>query len=207
VIAVRGPLDRDTRDGVRLGLNEARQTAALLGADIRESAGAPGEALIGIVGDSGKTTRATVPSIGLVPAAARKRAPCEYSITASLPARAALLATWKAAHPTESGTLTIEDWHPSLARFGASEISLRYKRACGRPMTSAAWRGWCAVKALTEAALQNDGVGSCANLEQLRFDAHKGAALYFNAQTGTLEAPLYVVRHNGAASRVIGQVP
>ena len=46
------------------------------------------------------------------------------------------------------------EWHASLERYGAGELNERYARRFGRRMSSTAWCGWAATKAVVEAALR-----------------------------------------------------
>ena len=78
-------------------------------------------------------------------------------------------------------------WDSTFTRFGASELNERFARRFGRPMTSAAWNGWFAIKALVETALRNDDTRTlCDAMSRSRFDGHKGVPLAFDPQTRVL---------------------
>ena len=62
-------------------------------------------------------------------------------------------------------------------------------------MSSRAYAGWVAVKALLESALRARGRGDrSASLARLRFDGHKGRPLFFDPQTRILRQPTYIVQ-------------
>jgi ABC-type branched-subunit amino acid transport system substrate-binding protein len=89
-------------------------------------------------------------------------------------------------------------WHHTLRRFGAEQLNQRFRRGVGREMDSAAWAGWAAIKILTEAALRarsSVGADVARYLARptARFDGHKGEPLTFDAHTGELRQPLYIV--------------
>ncbi|HEU0052517.1 MAG TPA: ABC transporter substrate-binding protein [Longimicrobium sp.] len=88
-------------------------------------------------------------------------------------------------------------WHPSLSRFGAEQLMDRYRARFGRAMTSPAWAGWFAAKALSEASLRarsTDPARLIAYLERddTRIDGHKGRPLSFRAWDHQLRQPLYL---------------
>ena len=43
-------------------------------------------------------------------------------------------------------------WHAQFERFGAPQVSRRFAKAAGRPMTAHDWAAWMAGKALAAAA-------------------------------------------------------
>jgi len=101
---------------------------------------------------------------------------------------------------------TIELWHGSLFRFGATQLNERYLRAHGTPMTSASWMGWMAVKIAWESAMRTDGSAAATTRymasTDAHFDGHKGRALRFDDATRWLVQPLYVV-HGDSVIREI----
>ena len=111
----------------------------------------------------------------------------------------------------EKTTMRVAGWHPSLERFGAGQLSDRYRaRYKGEDMTELAWNGWFAVKALTEAFLRS-GASDSRSLagflasDRARLDGHKGVPLSFRARDHQLRQPLYVVRTGGAVNEVLPQ--
>jgi hypothetical protein len=181
-IEVVGSLSADQRSGIELGGSEMAQTARLVGANVTirfDIAKPPRPGRIGVIArDDG--IHGDVPTMRL--AAAARVAPnqerCRFQIPAS--DREAL------------------SWHASLTRFGASELNERFTKRFGRPMTSDAWNGWFAVKALVETALRNtDERDMCEALLRGRFDGHKGRSLSFDPDTGVLRQPLYSIGPGG----------
>lgn len=106
-------------------------------------------------------------------------------------------------------------WYPALESFGAAQLNERFRTAFNRPMNSAAWAGWIAVKILWEAELRaetTDAARLVGYLEsgRARFDGHKGRPLTFRPWSHQLRQPLYLVPANGGAagaSAVIAEVP
>jgi hypothetical protein len=108
----------------------------------------------------------------------------------------------------DAGTLRIDEWHPSLQRFGAGELNERYERRAHAAMDGDAWAGWFAIKAAAEASLRLDRVDRGAFLAPSApaFDGHKGVALRFDA-SGMLEQPVYLIDlREGSAGRVIKEI-
>ena len=107
--------------------------------------------------------------------------------------------------PALTGTLlTPTEWHSSLERFGAAQLSARYAaRFNGDDMDGDAWSGWMAVKVLIEAVLRastTDAASLAAFLvaDRTRFDGHKGTPLSFRRWDRQLRQPMYVVRSHRA---------
>jgi hypothetical protein len=96
----------------------------------------------------------------------------------------------------DASTHEARAWDSSLARFGADTLNRRFMARYGVAMTAEAWTAWCAVKCVWDAALRSGAetpAGVIGFLERdARFDAHKGAALFFDGQHQLLQ-PLYVV--------------
>ena len=162
--------------GVRLGATEAERAAMLLGhrftlvhdeaGNAAVARGAPASSAVPVVAMSGESDDR-----------------CLF-ITAS-PHRPA----------SEADHMEIVDWHPAFRRYGAGELNERFEKAFARPMTSDAWHGWVAVKAIVEASIRGEDL--CAELARLRFDGHKGRALAFDPATRRLRHPALMVRTEG----------
>ena len=180
----------DVARGVQMGVEEGRQTAALLQRDVRVEAAAP-HPFASIRAEGGQVTIAGP-------------ANCTFRLLPADAERAALLAAWRKEHASP-GDMAIAAWHPSLVRYGAGELNERFTRAFHEPMTEGAWAGWAAVKAIVEAALRATAANPCGDLAALRFDAHKGALLTF--QRGDLRQPLYVIDRTPAGGRVVAELP
>jgi hypothetical protein len=85
-----------------------------------------------------------------------------------------------------------DEWSSLLVRYGASELNERFGRHFGEPMSSAAWRGWMAVKCAAEAWARFPDLPLTDALRQPRLDGHKGTLLRFDDRR-ILVQPLYVV--------------
>lgn len=110
--------------------------------------------------------------------------------------------------PTRGTALRIDEWHPSLQRFGAQELNERYQRAAHRDMSGDAWAGWFATKVAAEAALRLESVRRQALIgrQAPSFDGHKGMPLRFD-ESGVLEQPVYVIDSSGGgAGRVLKEL-
>jgi ABC-type branched-subunit amino acid transport system substrate-binding protein len=102
-------------------------------------------------------------------------------------------------------------WHPSLTRYGASQLNDRYKARFGEAMTGSAWAGWVAVKVAWETSLRTSAAGAQALAAALandatQFDGHKGAPLSFRSWDHQLRQPLYAVANN-AGKETVTDVP
>jgi hypothetical protein len=136
---------------------------------------------------------------------------CSRDIFNVRPSPATMAAARASLPDTAAGEMEL--WSQSLTRFGADSLNRRYQSFASRPMKSAAWGGWFAVKCAWEGVLQSKAKTArelAAWLEgpKARFDGHKGASLYFNA-SHELVQPLYLVNRqevigetNAMASRV-----
>jgi hypothetical protein len=176
------PADDGVRRGIEFGIHEMAQTATLLGKEVRlaEAAGPRPYGWIA-VGQRRPESGVPVIHVGRRPDSA---SPCDFAIGLT------------GASPSEVL------WHPTLDRFGASELNERFVGRYRDGMTEGAWTGWVAVKALVESALRRRPDESpCAALARLRFDGHKGRPLYFDAASRVLVQPLYVVKDG----RVMGE--
>jgi ABC-type branched-subunit amino acid transport system substrate-binding protein len=129
-------------------------------------------------------------------------------------------ATWPAGGPVptaaSSTTTHIALWHPDLSRYGAAQLNERFVDHFARPMDSAAWAGWFAVKVVWETALRAGGTDAEVLIGALegglaRFDGHKGRPLSFRSWDHQLRQPLYLVGEpgttKGSASASIAEVP
>lgn len=122
-----------------------------------------------------------------------------------------------------AGQLRVDEWHPSLTRFGAGELNERFERYAsqhadalltrgdGDPpvMDGDVWAGWFAVKVATESALR--GIQTQERLTQPdgpRYDGHKGVALHFGP-SGVLQQPVFIIDYGAAPDRraVVAEIP
>ena len=192
-------------EGVKFGISESRRTARLLNREVtlhpmREEAGEPDFTVS--VGRERVTVRP------------RGTSPCTFDIRVGSERRAAAFAKWTSGEacsgcpdaPRRSSAVQILEWHPTLERFGASELNERFRRSTGSAMTAPAWLGWIAVKASVETALRSGASLDCDTLARARFDGHKGRPLTFDRSTRELVQPLYVVTGANGRERVIGEI-
>ena len=103
---------------------------------------------------------------------------------------------------------TVDEWHSSLQRFGATELNQRYERRSRNPMDGGAWAGWFAAKVAAESALRLEHLDRAALVGSAApaFDGHKGVALRFDS-AGVLQQPVYIIDSPDARGRVIGEIP
>lgn len=94
-------------------------------------------------------------------------------------------------------------WHAQFERFGAPQVSRRFMKAAGRPMTAADWSSWMAGKALVAAATAAPK-GPLANFEktllQGSVDGSKGVVMSFRPWDGQLRQPLLLTDGQGVIS-------
>ena len=84
-------------------------------------------------------------------------------------------------------------WHASFERFGAPQISRRFAKAAGRPMTGQDWAGWLAGKALVGAAVaapRGPAPAFHKALADAELDGSKGVAMGFRPWDGQLRQPM-----------------
>jgi hypothetical protein len=208
-IVADGTITGEMRKGAELGIAEAGQMARLLGQSIELVADSPGAtgSVAGFITRTRDPEGHVTPVVTLEPGASRHA--CVFSVAASEARKAAALQQWASteAGPGDRAGLTVLEWHPSLKRFGASEVNERFVAQHGTPMTSAAWLGWIAVKALAEAAMRREAPAeACDGFRRLRFDGHKGVPLRFDPDTRELRQPLYIVERTATGEKVLGEV-
>jgi hypothetical protein len=179
--------------GVLLGAGEAERAATLLGHKFQ------------LVGDGPATAQIAphAPPGGASPIVAmrgERSGRCTY-LTDWPDGRAA---AEQHARSLQRASFSIVDWHPRFRRYGAGELNERFEKRFGKAMSSEAWHGWVAVKAVFEAAIR--GADICAELARLRFDGHKGRALSFDRETRRLRHPALIVS-NDHGKEIVEVVP
>ncbi|WP_213954772.1 ABC transporter substrate-binding protein [Variovorax sp. dw_954] len=97
-------------------------------------------------------------------------------------------------------------WHAQFERYGAPQVSRRFAKAVGRPMTASDWAAWMAGKALVAAAIAAPK-GPVANwaqaLAKTPIDGSKGTSLSFRPWDGQLRQTVLLTDGQG----VISQAP
>ncbi|HEY1953450.1 MAG TPA: ABC transporter substrate-binding protein [Gemmatimonadaceae bacterium] len=106
------------------------------------------------------------------------------------------------------GTDSVVLWHPTLERFGASQLNDRYSAAFHVGMDGGAWAGWAAVKFVAEAVLrvrstQPMKLRAYLLASTTQFDGHKGWPLSFRPLDHQLRQPLYIVVQSAAGVRAV----
>jgi ABC transporter substrate binding protein (PQQ-dependent alcohol dehydrogenase system) len=94
-------------------------------------------------------------------------------------------------------------WHAQFERFGAPQVSRRFAKAAGRPMTGHDWAAWMAGKALVAAAIEvpKGGAAQFAKaLAGLELDGSKGIGMGFRPWDGQLRQPLLLSDGQGVVS-------
>jgi ABC-type branched-subunit amino acid transport system substrate-binding protein len=229
VVPAGGGAPASAARGVTLGVEEAARTGQLVGrtAQMRTAAPAAAEAALrrggigALVGgfdeESAREMDALAGSVGIpflnvgASADSLRGARCSrgtFHVEASARMYADALAAGGKQPPGTRAVL----WHPKLERFGASQLNARFRARFGTAMDGPAWAGWLAAKALWEASLRarsTEPAALAAYLENgsTQFDGHKGWPLSFRAWDHQLRQPLYLSAGQGAASRVVAELP
>jgi hypothetical protein len=211
-----GTIGNEALEGVQFGMEEVTRTAALLGVTVElvPAASVPAKALKSIAAVlvdtlDAKTPRMDAPVVTLASADGPRATACHFSVAFSPARKRALVDRWFRASPRDvqaavnGATVIVEEWDGSLVKFGAGELNERFVRARGHAMTSAAWRGWAAVKAVVEGTLRASKAGGCEAVAAVAFDGHKGASLRFDPESGELVQPVYLVRRERGGSRIL----
>ena len=97
-------------------------------------------------------------------------------------------------------------WHAQFERYGAPQVSRRFAKAAGRPMTASDWAAWMAGKALVAAAIaapKGPAAAWAKALAATPLDGSKGTTLSFRAWDGQLRQTLLLTDGQG----VISQAP
>jgi ABC-type branched-subunit amino acid transport system substrate-binding protein len=231
---------RAFRRGVELGIAEAVRAGELLGrrvrlaevpagltpartADTVRSLGALG--VVALVTDASTSADLTaaaqdagVPLVMVGEGSTRGCARFVFRIAVPADSAAASLlssAAGPVVMPTDDSPLKrlgLALWHPALERFGAAQLTDRFRARYGEAMDSDSWAGWMAVKIVWESSLRaaNHTDGLRDAIARGAFDGHKGKALRFGPD-GVLQQPLIIVRRGAGASSasdsVVAEVP
>ncbi|RZL93462.1 MAG: branched-chain amino acid ABC transporter substrate-binding protein [Variovorax sp.] len=97
-------------------------------------------------------------------------------------------------------------WHAQFERYGAPQVSRRFAKATGRPMTASDWSAWMAGKALVAAATaapKGPAASWAQALANAPLDGSKGASLSFRPWDGQLRQTVLLTDGQG----VISQAP
>ncbi|PXW98801.1 amino acid/amide ABC transporter substrate-binding protein (HAAT family) [Sphaerotilus hippei] len=97
-------------------------------------------------------------------------------------------------------------WHAQYDRFGAPQVSRRFTKSAGRPMSAHDWSAWLGGKALAAAAVAAPRGPAAAfqkALVEAELDGSKGVSMTFRPWDGQLRQPLLLSDGQG----VIGTAP
>ncbi len=105
--------------------------------------------------------------------------------------------------------LVAEAWQASWERYGAPQLSRRFRKAAGRPMASADWAAWMATKAILEVAVKVPDARE--HRRALRsadtvLDGFKGVRLSFRPWDQQLRQPVFLA-HGGVGGGIAGMAP
>jgi len=182
--------------GARLGLEEAQRAGELLKLQFQEVPTSD-YATVGLVPPKQDPVGLFL-TVGPLLKQGEEPRPRVYSVSATLEFRRQALGR----HP-DRNDLHVVDWHHDLKKFGADALNLRFSRRFEQPMDEAAWRGWMAVKLVTELALRYPEGGTAEKLQELSIDGHKGMPLRFDPRSHQLIQPVYLV---DAGEKVVEEV-
>jgi ABC transporter substrate binding protein (PQQ-dependent alcohol dehydrogenase system) len=107
-----------------------------------------------------------------------------------------------------SDGVVAQAWHPRFERFGAPQLSRRFVKANGRPMSDWDWSTWMAAKAIAQALVESDDRSAAGLREALRsdktiLDGFKGSRLGFRPWDQQLRQPVFL----GYGSGIAGMAP
>jgi hypothetical protein len=187
---LRNSTTKSFRDGLAMGLSEARRAASLYSREPISVVDGSADVVVGM-SESYPDTHSVYLNCG-----ARSnlyRARCDsrvFHIEASeaMYANASRMARMPSVHL----------WSPALERYGAAQLNDRFRSEFHRDMDSDAWCAWFAVKIVWESAMRMRGDGPEALRHHLsnqatQFDGHKGAPLSFRSPDHQLRQPLYAI--------------
>jgi ABC transporter substrate binding protein (PQQ-dependent alcohol dehydrogenase system) len=95
-------------------------------------------------------------------------------------------------------------WHAQFERYGAPQVSRRFAKATGRPMTASDWSAWMAGKALVAAAVaapKGPAAAWAQALAKTPLDGSKGVSLTFRPWDGQLRQPVLLSDGQGVVSQ------
>jgi len=99
--------------------------------------------------------------------------------------------------------LTALAWSAQFERFGAPQVSRRFAKTTGRPMTAHDWASWMAGKAIVTAATEvpkGPAAAFAKALNELEFDGSKGTPMSFRTWDGQLRQPMLLTDGQGVVA-------
>ena len=100
--------------------------------------------------------------------------------------------------------VTAQAWHPHFERYGAPQLTKRFRKAADRPMSSWDWSAWMAVKAISHVMTAKPDAGPKEMRALLRspqtiLDGFKGVRLNFRPWDQQLRQPVFLSYGDGIA--------
>lgn len=108
-----------------------------------------------------------------------------------------------------SAGLVAEAWQTSWERFGAPQLSRRFRKIAQRPMAGADWAAWIATKAIIDVALKQPDARQhrrALRSTDLVLDGFKGARVSFRLWDQQLRQPVFLA-HGGIGGGIAGVAP
>ncbi|NMM26800.1 MAG: ABC transporter substrate-binding protein [Glaciimonas sp.] len=108
-----------------------------------------------------------------------------------------------------SAGLVAEAWQTSWERYGAPQLSRRFKKIANRPMAGADWAAWIATKAIIDVALKLPDARQhrrALRSTDLVLDGFKGARVSFRSWDQQLRQPVFLA-HGGIGGGIAGVAP
>ncbi|MCB2017975.1 MAG: branched-chain amino acid ABC transporter substrate-binding protein [Hydrogenophaga sp.] len=104
--------------------------------------------------------------------------------------------------------LVAAPWHPLWERNGGPQLSRRFAKQAGRPMSGHDWAAWMAGRAIATVLVEQPKASIAQQLKALRgggvgVDGFKGPKLSFRAWDGQLRQPIFLSHADG----VVGLAP
>jgi ABC transporter substrate binding protein (PQQ-dependent alcohol dehydrogenase system) len=100
--------------------------------------------------------------------------------------------------------VTAQAWHPHFERYGAPQLSKRFRKVAKRPMSSWDWSAWMAIKAVSHALTtrpdaQAQDLRAVLRSPQTILDGFKGVRLGFRPWDQQLRQPVFLSYGDGIA--------
>ena len=100
--------------------------------------------------------------------------------------------------------IVAQAWQPRFERFGAPQLSRRFMKANGRPMSGWDWSTWMAMKSITQALVDGKdaspkGIRSTLRRDGMILDGFKGTRLGYRPWDQQLRQPVFLSYGSGIA--------
>jgi ABC transporter substrate binding protein (PQQ-dependent alcohol dehydrogenase system) len=108
-----------------------------------------------------------------------------------------------------SAGLVAEAWQTSWERYGAPQLSRRFKKAANRSMAGVDWAAWIATKAIIDVAIRVPDAREhrrALRSPDLVLDGFKGVRLSFRPWDQQLRQPVFLA-HGGIGGGIAGVAP